>query len=88
MIRLKVNGRELPVDADPEMPLLWALRDVLGLTGTKYGCGEALCGACTVHVDGAPTRLCVTPVDSLGASKVTTIEAIGKTEAGAACPAR
>ena len=59
------------------------LRDVLGMTGTKFGCGMALCGACTVHVDGAPTRSCVTPVDSLSASKVTTIEAIGKTDAGA-----
>src|SRR5678815_5583502 len=80
---LRVNGTTHSVDVDGDTPLLWVLRDVLGLTGTKFGCGMALCGACTVHIDGAPTRSCVTPVDSLGASKITTIEAIGKTEAGA-----
>jgi len=80
---INVNGTSHSVDVDGDTPLLWVLRDVLGMTGTKFGCGMALCGACTVHVDGAPTRSCVTPVDSLGESKVTTIEAIGKTEAGA-----
>jgi isoquinoline 1-oxidoreductase alpha subunit len=62
MITLKINGEDHPVDVPPDMPLLWVLRDVVGLTGTKFGCGMALCGACTVHVDGAPTRSCVTPV--------------------------
>jgi len=80
---LNVNGSTHSVDVDGDTPLLWVLRDVLGMTGTKFGCGMALCGACTVHIDGAPTRSCVTPVDSLGESKITTIEAIGKTEAGA-----
>jgi len=80
---LTVNENPHTVDVDGDTPLLWVLRDVLGMTGTKFGCGMALCGACTVHVDGAPTRSCVTPVDSLGTSKVTTIEAIGKTDAGA-----
>ena len=78
-----VNGTAHSVDVDGDTPLLWVLRDLLGMTGTKFGCGMALCGACTVHVDGAPTRSCVTPVDSLGSSKVTTIEAIGKTDVGA-----
>src|ERR1700754_3164527 len=80
---ININGKEHQVDVDGDTPLLWVLRDVLGMTGTKFGCGMALCGACTVHVDGAPTRFCVMPVDSLGSSKITTIEAIGKTEAGA-----
>src|SRR6185436_129660 len=80
---IKVNGSAHSVDVDGDTPLLWVLRDVLGMTGTKFGCGMALCGACTVHVDGAPTRSCVTPVDSIAESKITTIEAIGKTEAGA-----
>jgi len=62
MIRLNVNGQAHELDADPEMPLLWALRDLLGLTGTKYGCGQALCGACTVHLDGEAVRSCVTPL--------------------------
>jgi len=83
MLTLDVNGKQLTTEAADDTPLLWVLRDSLKLTGTKFGCGMALCGACTVHVDGAPTRSCVTPVDSLGASKITTIEAIGKTEAGA-----
>ena len=81
--KIKINGVDHSVDVDGDTPLLWVLRDVLGMTGTKFGCGMALCGACTVHVDGAPTRSCVTPIDSLGASGVTTIEAIGKTAAGA-----
>ena len=81
MIRLTVNGRQTDVDADPDMPLLWALRDVVGLTGTKFGCGIGQCGACTVHVDGKPVRSCVLPVGSVSGS-ITTVEAIGETEAG------
>jgi isoquinoline 1-oxidoreductase alpha subunit len=80
-MRLTVNGRQTDVDADPDMPLLWALRDVVGLTGTKFGCGIGQCGACTVHVDGKPVRSCVLPVGSVSGS-ITTIEAIGETEAG------
>jgi len=79
---IRVNGTPRTVEVDGDTPLLWVLRDVLGMTGTKFGCGMALCGACTVHVDGAPARSCVTPIDSLGASEVTTIEAIGRTAAG------
>jgi len=75
-IKLRVNGVERTLDVDPEMPLLWAIRDVLGLTGTKYGCGEALCGACTVHLDGQPVRACVTPVRRAGGHAVTTIEGL------------
>jgi isoquinoline 1-oxidoreductase alpha subunit len=80
---INVNGMTHSVDVDGDTPLLWVLRDVLGMAGTKFGCGMALCGACTVHVDGSPARSCVTPVESLGESKVTTIEAIGATPAGA-----
>jgi len=80
---IKVNGNAHSVDVDDDTPLLWVLRDVIGLTGTKFGCGMALCGACTVHIDGAPRRSCVTPAGSIGASEVTTIEAIGGTAAGA-----
>jgi isoquinoline 1-oxidoreductase alpha subunit len=76
-MKLDVNGTVREVDATPDMPLLWVLRDVLHLTGTKFGCGMAQCGACTVHVDGNPVRSCVTPVSSVGARKVTTIEALG-----------
>ncbi len=76
MLKLNVNGKDLETDADPQTPLLWVLRDSLGLTGTKYGCGMALCGACTVHLDGQPTRSCVTPVSAVGAQKVTTIEGL------------
>ena len=75
-IRLRVNGTDHELDVDPEMPLLWALRDVLGLTGTKYGCGEALCGACTVHLDGDVVRSCVTPVRRAAGKDVTTIEGL------------
>ena len=82
-ITLKINGRSQTVDVDGDTPLLWVLRDVLGLTGTKFGCGMALCGACTVHIDGAATRSCITPVDRVGNAKITTIEAIGATPAGA-----
>jgi len=80
---IKVNGSAHNVDVDGDTPLLWVLRDVLGMTGTKFGCGKALCGACTVHLDGSPIRSCITPVDSIGSSEVTTIEAIGATPAGA-----
>jgi len=76
MIQLSVNGKDTAVDVDPDMPLLWVLRDTLGLTGTKFGCGMALCGACTVHLDGQPIRSCVTPVSAIGAGKVTTIEGL------------
>ena len=79
-MRVTVNGRDRIIDADPSMPLLWAVRDLLGLKGTKFGCGAALCGACTVHVDGQPVRSCSFPISALGSSKVTTIEAVsGKT---------
>jgi isoquinoline 1-oxidoreductase subunit alpha len=81
---LKVNGTPHEVDLDGDTPLLWVLRDVLGMTGTKFGCGRALCGACTVHVDGAATRSCITTVDSIGESAITTIEAIGQVPQGAA----
>jgi len=80
---IQVNGKTHSVDVDGDTPLLWVLRDVLGMTGTKFGCGVALCGACTVHVDGIATRSCITPVDSIGGSAITTIEAIGATPAGA-----
>ena len=80
--KIKVNGIEHEVDVDGDIPLLWVLRDVLGLTGTKFGCGMALCGACTVHMNGAPIRSCITPIQSVGDSAVTTIEAIGATPAG------
>jgi isoquinoline 1-oxidoreductase alpha subunit len=73
---LEVNGRERTVDAEPEMPLLWALRDLLNMTGTKYGCGIGMCGACTVHLDGQAVRSCQTPVTSVGSRKVTTIEGL------------
>jgi isoquinoline 1-oxidoreductase subunit alpha len=80
---IKVNGNTHSVDVDGDVPLLWVLRDVLGMTGTKFGCGVALCGACTVHIDGIATRSCVTAVESIGKSQITTIEAIGATAAGA-----
>ncbi|MEZ2130985.1 MULTISPECIES: (2Fe-2S)-binding protein [unclassified Sinorhizobium] len=80
---IKVNGVDHTVDVDDDTPLLWVLRDVLGMTGTKFGCGMALCGACTVHIDGVPTRSCSTTIDSVGTSEITTIEAIGATPAGA-----
>jgi isoquinoline 1-oxidoreductase alpha subunit len=76
MIDLDVNGAKHQLDADPDMPLLWALRDLLGLTGTKFGCGEALCGACTVHLDGVAVRACVTPLRRASGRKVTTIEGL------------
>jgi isoquinoline 1-oxidoreductase alpha subunit len=76
VISLNVNGTSRELDAEPEMPLLWALRDLLKLTGTKYGCGKALCGACTVHMDGQPIRACVTPVSAAAGRKITTIEGL------------
>ena len=79
---IRINGTAHTVDVDGDTPLLWVLRDVLGMTGTKFGCGRALCGACTVHLNGAATRSCVTPVESIGNRAVTTIEAIGNTAAG------
>src|SRR4030088_2359436 len=82
-LMLKINGEDRAVEVDGDNPLLWVLRDVLGMTGTKFGCGIALCGACTVHVDGVPTRSCITAIDSIGSSEITTIEAIGATAAGA-----
>jgi isoquinoline 1-oxidoreductase alpha subunit len=75
-IRVRINGVDKELDVDPEMPLLWALRDVLGLTGTKYGCGQALCGACSVHLDGQVVRACVTPVRRAAGRSVTTIEGL------------
>ena len=75
-MKLEINGTVRDVDAPPDMPLLWVLRDIVGLSGTKYGCGMAQCGACTVHLDGKPVRACVTPVSSVGARKVTTIEGL------------
>ena len=82
VVRLTVNGQVLTADVLPDMPLLWVLRDVLGLTGTKFGCGMALCGACTVHLDGEPVRSCVTPVGAALGKRVTTIEGIGASSAG------
>ena len=77
-MKIKVNGAEKTLDVDPDMPLLWALRDILGLTGTKYGCGEALCGTCTVHLDGHAVRSCVTPVRRADGKSVTTIEGLSQ----------
>ena len=84
MLNLVVNGRHVEVDADPDTPLLWVLRDHAGLTGTKFGCGQALCGACTVHVDGQPVRSCVTPVEAVANAQVTTIEGLGSDDVGKA----
>ena len=79
---INVNNVQHSVDVDGDIPLLWVLRDVLGMTGTKFGCGMALCGACTVHMNGTPIRSCITPIQSVGDAPVTTIEAIGETPAG------
>ena len=87
MITLDINGKKVSTDAEPDTPLLWVLRDHLNLTGTKYGCGMALCGACTVHLNGAPVRACVTPVSAVGARKLTTIEGVAATKAGRAVQA-
>jgi isoquinoline 1-oxidoreductase subunit alpha len=83
MPTLLINGQEQELDVPDDMPLLWVLRDVVGLTGTKFGCGVALCGACTVHLDGRAIRSCITPVSNAVGKKITTIEAIGDTESGA-----
>jgi len=82
MIQLTINGKSHSYDGDASMPLLWYLRDVADLTGTKYGCGMALCGACTVHLDGQPIRSCVTPVAAAAGKKITTIEAVGADKVG------
>jgi isoquinoline 1-oxidoreductase alpha subunit len=87
MTTLNINGKPLTVDADPSTPLLWALRDSLGMTGTKFGCGIAACGACTVHVNGQPTRSCVTPISAVVDQKITTIEGIANAPVGKAVQA-
>jgi isoquinoline 1-oxidoreductase alpha subunit len=84
MPTLNINGKNVPVDAAESTPILWALRDTLGMTGTKFGCGAALCGACTVHLNGAPIRSCVTPVSAAVGQKITTIEAVGADRVGKA----
>jgi isoquinoline 1-oxidoreductase alpha subunit len=83
-VQLTINGGAHDVDADPDTPLLWAIRDLVGLTGTKFGCGKGICGACTVWLDGTPVRACLTRLDAVAGRKVTTIEAVGATPAGAA----
>jgi isoquinoline 1-oxidoreductase subunit alpha len=87
MATLNVNGKDLTVDADPSTPILWALRDTLGMTGTKFGCGQAMCGACTVHMNGSAIRSCVTPISAAAGQKITTIEAIGADRVGKAVQA-
>ena len=87
MLNITVNGKAASLDAEPDMPLLWALREDLQLTGTKFGCGMALCGACTVHLDGQPVRSCSTPLSAAAGKKVVTIEAIGNSKAGKAVQA-
>ncbi len=82
MVTLSINGKAHTVDVPGDMPLLWVLRDVIGLTGTKFGCGMALCGACTVHVAGRPVRSCVTPVAAAAGKQITTIEGVGDTPSG------
>ena len=82
--QLKVNGAHRRVDVDGDTAVLWVLRDVLGMTGTKFGCGQGLCGACTVHIDGKATRSCITPVDAVGTSSIRTIETLGATRIGKA----
>jgi isoquinoline 1-oxidoreductase alpha subunit len=87
MITLNVNGKQLQADVDADTPILWVLRDALGMTGTKFGCGMALCGACTVHLDGAPIRSCTTPVSAAAGKKITTIEAMSANRVGKAVQA-
>ena len=82
MVKLNINGKSSDVDVADDTPLLWTLRDVLNMTGTKFGCGAALCDACTIHIDGQPVRSCVTPVSAAVGKRITTIEAIGATPAG------
>lgn len=84
MLSLQINGKNVNLDLSPDTPLLWALRDTLDMTGTKFGCGAALCGACTVHVDGVPTRSCVLPVAAVVGKKITTIEAVSNDKVGKA----
>ena len=79
---ISVNGTARTVDVDDDTPMLWVLRDVLGMTGTKFGCGLALCGACTIHLDGKPVRSCITPISAAAGKRITTIEAVGATAAG------
>ncbi len=79
---INVNGKTRAVDVDEDTPVLWVLRDVLGMTGTKFGCGLGLCGACTIHLDGEPVRSCITPISAVAGKRITTIEAIGVTPAG------
>jgi isoquinoline 1-oxidoreductase alpha subunit len=81
---IRINGKAREVEADPQMPLLWVLRDLLDMKGTKFGCGRSFCGACTVHLNGAATRSCVTPISSIGSSSITTIEAVAGTPTGRA----
>ena len=83
-VNLTLNGKAVSVDADPSTPILWTLRDTLGMTGTKFGCGAALCGACTVHIDGVATRSCITPLSAAAGKKLTTIEAVGTAKVGKA----
>jgi len=87
MAKLSINGKQHDVDLPGDTPLLWVLRDELGLTGTKFGCGMALCGACTVHIDGQPGRACVTPISTLAGKRIVTIEAIGADKVGKAVQA-
>src|SRR5918997_6578943 len=82
MVKLNVNGKPVSLDVAEDTPLLWTLRDVLNMTGTKFGCGAGLCGACTIHIDGQPVRSCITPVSAAVGKRITTIEAIGATPAG------
>lgn len=84
MVTLNINGRDMQIDAAPETPLLWALRDNLNMTGTKFGCGAALCGACTVHLNGQPIRSCITPIANAAGQKITTIEAMESDRIGKA----
>jgi isoquinoline 1-oxidoreductase alpha subunit len=85
--RIQINGKTMTVKAEPDTPLLWVIRDEVGLTGTKFGCGMALCGACTVHVDGQPVRACQTPISAVGTSKITTVEGVGADRVGRAVQA-
>ena len=84
MASVTINGKSQDVDAPDDMPLLWVIRDRLGMTGTKFGCGMAMCGACTVHLDGAPIRSCVTPISAAAGKQITTIEAVGEDDVGRA----
>jgi len=87
MTKLNINGKSVEVDLDPSTPVLWALRDALGMTGTKFGCGVAACGACTVHINGVPTRSCMTPISAAVGQKITTIEGIAESHVGKAVQA-